>query len=81
MSIHRDNDHGEERDSVAQLDLGGLIAQSYKHDTPVFALLDEQIEQAGFILETMKKSRDGFRESFDSIAHSIEIIIGLSKPA
>jgi chromosome partitioning protein len=61
-------------------DFNSLIAQSQKHNKPIFALSDEQIEQGGIVLETMKKSRDGFQESFDSLAHSVEIITGLSKP-
>jgi chromosome partitioning protein len=62
-------------------DFNSLIAQSQKYNTPVFALSDVQIEQAGYVLETMKKSRDGFRESFDSLARSVEIIAGLAKPS
>lgn len=58
-------------------DFNSLIAQSQKHNTPVFALSDGQIEQVGVILETMKESRDNFRKSFNSLAHSIEIISGL----
>jgi chromosome partitioning protein len=60
-------------------DFNSLIAQSQKHNTPVFALSDQQIEQGGVVLETMKKSRDGFQEAFDSLAHSVEIIAGLAK--
>src|SRR3984893_11346623 len=39
-------------------DFNSLIAQSQKHNTPVFALSDKQLEQAGVILQNMKKSRD-----------------------
>src|SRR5258705_9658182 len=35
-------------------DFNSLIAQSQKHSTPVFALSDAQIEQAGVILTNMK---------------------------
>ena len=62
-------------------DFNSLIAQSQKHNTPVFALSDGQIEQEGVVLETMKKSRDGFQEAFDALARSVEIIVGLVKPA
>jgi cellulose biosynthesis protein BcsQ len=58
-------------------DFNSLIAQSQKHNVPVFALRDSQIEQAGVILQTMKESRDRFRESFDTLANSIERIAGL----
>jgi len=59
-------------------DFNSLIAQSQKHSTPVFALTDAQIEQAGVILETMKKSRDDFRSSFDKLANTVEIITGIT---
>ena len=59
-------------------DFNSLIAQSQKHNKPVFALTDAEIEQVGIILDTMKKSRDAFRQSFDGLANSIEIITGIS---
>lgn len=60
-------------------DFNSLIAQSQKHNVPVFALSDAQIEQVGVILETMKTSRDLFKDSFDALANSIELITGISK--
>jgi chromosome partitioning protein len=60
-------------------DFNSLIAQSQKHNVPVFALSDAQIEQKGVILQTMKTSRDAFKTSFDALANSIEVITGLSK--
>jgi hypothetical protein len=59
-------------------DFNSLIAQSQKHNKPIFALSDEEIEQVGVILETMKESRDMFKKTFDSLANSIEIIVGLT---
>ena len=58
-------------------DFNSLIAQSQKYSTPVFALSDDQIEQVGVILKTMKDSRDRFRESFDALANSVKIIAGI----
>lgn len=58
-------------------DFNSLIAQSQKHNVPVFALSDAQIEQAGIILETMKESRESFKKLFYSLAKSIEIIVGI----
>lgn len=55
-------------------DFNSLIAQSQKHNTPVFALTDQQIEQVGVILETMKESRNTFKDSFNALANSIEKI-------
>jgi hypothetical protein len=58
-------------------DFNSLIAQSQKFSTPVFALSNEQIEQAGFVLQTMAKSRDDFREAFHILANTIEIMTGI----
>lgn len=58
-------------------DFNSLIAQSQKHSVPVFALSDQQIEQAGVILETMKKSRDSFKASFNALANTIEAVAGI----
>lgn len=58
-------------------DFNSLIAQSQKHNTPVFALSDAQIEQVGIILKTMKESRDAFQKCFDALANSIELIAGI----
>lgn len=63
-------------------DFNSLIAQSQKYNVPVFALSDAQIQQAGYVLDTMKASRDDFRSSFAMLANSIEIISGITvKPA
>ncbi|MGD0631556.1 MAG: AAA family ATPase [Terracidiphilus sp.] len=58
-------------------DFNSLIAQSQKHNTPVFALTDQQIEQVGIILKTMKESRDAFEKSFHALAKTIELIAGI----
>ncbi len=52
-------------------DFNSLIAQSQKHSTPVFALSDEQIEQNGVILDTMKENRDDFRYNFNELAQTV----------
>jgi chromosome partitioning protein len=57
-------------------DFNSLIAQSQKYSTPVFALSDEQIEYAGKVLATMKKSRDDFATTFHSLANCVESITG-----
>jgi chromosome partitioning protein len=62
-------------------DFNSLIAQSQKHNVPVFALTDAQIEQAGVILQTMKTSRDAFRDAFAALANSVEIITGITPKA
>ena len=45
-------------------DFNGLIAQSQKHNAPVFALTDAQLEQTGIVLDRTKKSMEEFRKLF-----------------
>jgi chromosome partitioning protein len=52
-------------------DFNSLIAKSQEHSTPVFNLSDTQIDQTGFILDTMRKSRDNFKICFTDLASSI----------
>lgn len=52
-------------------DFNSLIAQSQKHNTPVFALTKDQIEQGGTILDNMEESRDGFLRTFDKLAADV----------
>lgn len=52
-------------------DFNSLIAQAQKHNVPVYALTDEQIEQGGNILENMKLSRDDFEETFQTLAETV----------
>jgi chromosome partitioning protein len=58
-------------------DFNSLIAQSQKHSTPVFALSDAQLEQAGVVLQNMRTSRDDFATTFGALANSVEIIAGI----
>jgi chromosome partitioning protein len=62
-------------------DFNSLIAQSQKHSTPVFALSDAQLEQTGYVLRTMKASRDAFAQSFHDLARSIAVIAGIEADA
>ncbi|QQN22247.1 hypothetical protein JGS08_00470 [Pseudomonas cannabina pv. alisalensis] len=52
-------------------DFNSLIAQAQKHNVPVYALTDAQIEQGGNILENMKLSRDDFGATFYDLAVKI----------
>jgi chromosome partitioning protein len=61
-------------------DFNSLIAKSHQHSTPVFALTDEQIDQQGEVLATMKTSRDEFRKAFATLAYTVETLTGISKP-
>lgn len=60
-------------------DFNSLIAQSQKHNVPVFALSDEELEQVGVILVTMKSSRDAFKKAFYGLAASVEMLAGIAK--
>jgi hypothetical protein len=46
--------------------------QSQKHNVPIFALTDEQMEQGGVILKNMKESRDNFYKVFSELATEID---------
>lgn len=59
-------------------DFNSLIALSQKHQTPIFDLSDEQIDQQGVILANTKTSMERFRALFDEGA---EQIITLTKNA
>lgn len=52
-------------------DFNSLIAQSQKHNTPVFSLTDEQIDQVGQVLDNMILSRNSFNETFTNFANSV----------
>jgi cellulose biosynthesis protein BcsQ len=52
-------------------DFNGLIAQSQKHNAPVFALTDTQLEQTGIVLERTKKSMKEFAKLFSAAADKV----------
>ncbi len=52
-------------------DFNSLIAQSQKHNVPIFALTKKQIEQQGVILNSMVENRDNFREIFNQLAKDV----------
>lgn len=52
-------------------DFNSLIAQSQKHNTPIFELSDQQIEQSGVILENMRESKESFKMVFSELASGI----------
>jgi chromosome partitioning protein len=58
-------------------DFNSLIAQSHSHNTPVFALTDEQLEKTGFVLDTMRKSRNNFVGVFDQLARAVIKLTGV----
>ncbi len=52
-------------------DFNSLIARSQEHQVPVFELSDEQLSQAGTVLEQTKESMVRFRDLFDEAAGNI----------
>lgn len=58
-------------------DFNSLIAQSQKHNKPIFALTDEEIEQVGVILATQKKKQEEFKNAFYALANSVELMTGI----
>lgn len=56
-------------------DFNSLIAKSQEHQTPVFALTSEQIEQSGKVLTDALKAQEPFREAFSKLA---DRVIGLT---
>lgn len=59
-------------------DFNSLIAKSQEHNTPVFALTDEQIDQTGTVLESMQKNRDSFKRGFEELAKTVAKLTGLA---
>ncbi len=63
-------------DPVIQMsDFNGLIAQSQKHQAPIFSLTDKQLEQTGIVLERTKISMKSFNEIYSDGADRILNII------
>jgi cellulose biosynthesis protein BcsQ len=56
-------------------EFNSLIAQSQKHQMPVFALSDEQLEQVGVVLEGTKESMKKFNQLFSTAADRVITII------
>ena len=52
-------------------DFNSLIAKSQEHQTPVYELTPEQLDQAGTVLATTEKSRDRFKEMFSDLANKV----------
>lgn len=60
-------------------DFNSLIAQSQKHNMPIFALNDSQIEQSGVVLDKMKISRDKFKEVFSTLAEEVHELTDITR--
>ena len=52
-------------------DFNSLIAQSQMNNTPVFELTQEQVEKTGSVWVNMKRNRDDFSVTFETLAKTI----------
>lgn len=52
-------------------DFNSLIVQSQMNNTPVFELTQEQVEKTGSVWENMKRNRDDFSVTFETLAKTI----------
>ena len=69
-------EHGVEALCLAKIpDFNSLIAKSQEHQTPVYALTPEQLEQTGVVLEGTERSRDNFREIFSDLADKVVALV------
>ena len=59
------------RGSFRSRDFNSLIAQSQMNNTPVFELTQEQVEKTGSVWENMKRNRDDFSVTFETLAKTI----------
>ena len=64
--------HGVEQLCLAQIpDFNSLIAKSQEHQTPVYRLTPDQIQQGGSVLQTTLHSRDNFEQIFSKLADNV----------
>jgi len=56
-------------------DFNTLIAKSQEHQTPVFALSDEQIAHVGTVLAANQEKRQQFREVFQRLATNVMTLV------
>lgn len=61
--------------NLAQIaEFNSLIAKSQEHQTPVFALTEDQLGVGGAVADNWEASRDSFDVLFDSLAAKVEIM-------
>jgi cellulose biosynthesis protein BcsQ len=58
-------------------DFNSLISMSQEHQTPVFALTQNQMEAVGVVLEGYETSRDHFHAEFQALADKVTGLIGV----
>jgi cellulose biosynthesis protein BcsQ len=58
-------------------DFNSLIAQSHKHNVPIFALTDKQLNYVGKVLRTTKRSRNAFLKVFGKLASTVAALVNV----
>jgi cellulose biosynthesis protein BcsQ len=56
-------------------DFNSLISISQEHSTPVFALMEQQLQAVGVVLEGFERQRDDFHDQFDELATRISNLV------
>jgi len=69
--IYTEQGMGDDFCLIQMSDFNGLIAVSQEHQTPVFALTEEQIGQTGKVLNDTLQSQEPFRQAFSTLADRI----------
>jgi cellulose biosynthesis protein BcsQ len=73
--VYRDAGFEPQEPLLQMPDFNSLIARSQEHQVPVFELTDEQLKQAGIVLERTKESMDRFKKLFSEAADRVLKII------
>jgi hypothetical protein len=60
-------------------DFNSLISMSQEHQTPVFALTQNQMDAVGVVLEGYETSRDHFHAEFQALADKVTGLIGVDE--
>lgn len=55
-------------------DFNSLIAKSQEHQTPVFALTSEQLDQVGNVLQASMESMEKFAQIFSDLAYKVDTL-------
>lgn len=71
MMLSQENFYDEQYNLISIADFNSLIAQSQSNNTPVFLLTQEQVQKSGKVWDNMKKNRDDFNKTFETLAKRV----------
>ncbi|MEO6807551.1 MAG: ParA family protein [Isosphaeraceae bacterium] len=69
--VYANNGIQPEKPILQMSDFNGLIALSQQHQSPIFDLTDQQLDQSGVVLERTKASMNEFRRLYSEAADKI----------